>query len=81
MDKILLSSRQAGKIIRCNPQKVRDRIKAGIWTFGTRIPSRQTGKKSDDYEINRYKLANFLSISNEELERRLNEGDKKSENP
>lgn len=70
----ILSSTQAAKVIGCAPQKVRERLKIKRWTFGVWIPKKETGHKKDDYEVNKYQLADFLGISVEEVDRRLKGG-------
>lgn len=67
----ILSAAQTARVIGCDPHKVRERLKCGIWTFGKYIPAEKTGKKQDCYEINAYSLAEWLRISMEELEKRL----------
>ncbi len=39
----ILSAREAAKILGCDPQAVRERIRLGIWTFGECIPKSKTG--------------------------------------
>lgn len=67
----ILSARQAARVIGCAPQKVRERMKRGIWTFGTVVTAKQTGNKKNDYEINARKFSSWLGISMEELEEKL----------
>lgn len=67
----ILNAVQTARIIGCDPHKVRERLKCGIWTFGEYIPAERTGKKQDCYEINAYSLAGWLRISMEELEKRV----------
>lgn len=69
--KEILSAVQTARVIGCDPKKVRERLKNGIWTFGEYIPAERTGKKQDCYEVNAYGLAEWLRISTGELERRL----------
>ena len=69
----ILSANQAAKVIGCTPQKVRERLKRKIWTFGVYIPKSKTGFKQNNYDISKKELAEFLRISEEELEKRLAE--------
>lgn len=39
----ILNSSQAARVIGCGPQKVRERIKRGIWTFGTIVTAKEAG--------------------------------------
>ena len=58
--KEIISARAAAKIIGCPAEAVRQRIKAGIWTFGERIPKEKTGNKVDTYLISRKRLERYL---------------------
>lgn len=69
----IINSTQAAKVIGCGPQMVRERIKRGIWTFGSVVTAKQSGRMQNAYEINITKLANFLGISRKEIEQRLEE--------
>ena len=69
----ILNASQAAKVIGCNSQKVRVRLKRNIWTFGTVIYAKESGNKVDSYEINKGSLARFLGIDMEEIDRRLQE--------
>lgn len=69
--KQILNACQAARIIGCNPQIVRERIKRNIWTFGRFIPKEKTGKKLDSYEIVLNDLCRYLSISKEEAIERI----------
>lgn len=53
---------------------VRERIKRGIWTFGSVVTAKQSGNTQNSYEINIYALADWLHISVDEIERRIREG-------
>ena len=72
--KELLSANQAARVIGCGPQMVRERIKRGIWTFGTVVTGKESGNSQNTYEINKYKLAEWLGVSTEEVDRRLGMG-------
>ena len=67
----ILNASQAAKVIGCSAQRVRERLKRGIWNFGTVVKAKQSGKTQDSYEVNKYKLAKFLEIPVEEIDRRL----------
>lgn len=61
-----ISAKEAGKILGCNPQAVRERIRLGIWTFGECIPKSKTGNKSDTFIIYRRKLYKHMGMDFEE---------------
>lgn len=63
--KELISAKEAARIIGCDPQALRQRIKLGIWNFGERIPKEKTGKKCDTYLISRRKLYRYLGAEGE----------------
>lgn len=67
----ILNAVQTARVIGCCPQMVRERIKRGIWTFGNVVTAKQSGNTQNSYEINKRKFAEWLGISVEELERRL----------
>ena len=68
----ILNSSQAARVIGCGPQMVRERIKRGIWTFGSVVTRKESGNaQKNTYEINKHKLADFLGIPVEEVDRRL----------
>lgn len=67
----VLNAVQAAKVIGCGPQKVRERIKRGIWTWGTVVTAKEAGNLNNGYEVNLQELADWLHISREEVERRL----------
>ena len=68
----LLSANQAAKVIGCSPQKVRERLKRRIWTFGRHISKKDLGNEyKDEYNISINKLADFLGISREDVIKRL----------
>lgn len=69
--KQILSAAQAAKVIGCNPQMVRERIKRNIWTFGRFISKEKTGNKLDSYEIVFSDLCKYLSITKEEAMERM----------
>lgn len=70
--KDILSANQTARIIGCAPQMVRERIKRGIWTFGSVVTRKESGNaQKNTYEINKHKLADFLGIPVEEVDRRL----------
>lgn len=67
----ILNATQTAKVIGCGSQRVRERIKRGIWSFGTVVKAKQAGKRQDSYEINKQALADWLKIPVEEVDRRL----------
>lgn len=72
--KDILSANQTARIIGCAPQMVRERIKRGIWTFGTVVTAKEAGNTQNSYEINKRALAEWLKIPPEEVDRRLKGG-------
>lgn len=69
----VLSALQTARVIGCGSQKVRERIKRGIWTFGTVVTADQSGNVQNSYEINKRALAEWLKVPPEEIDRRLEE--------
>ena len=69
--KPILSASEAAVVIGCTPQKVWERLKRNIWTFGRVIPKAKTGQTQNSYEIIARDLAKYLSITDGELEERL----------
>lgn len=67
----ILSAAQTARVIGCAPQMVRERIKRGIWTFGSVVTAKQSGNVQSSYEIKKRDLADWLGISVEEVERRM----------
>ncbi|MEH2949013.1 hypothetical protein [Sporofaciens sp. JLR.KK001] len=67
----ILNAAQTARVIGCGPQKVRERIKRGIWTFGSVVTAKQSGNTENSYEINKGALAEWLKIPVEEVERRV----------
>lgn len=67
----ILSAAQTARVIGCAPQMVRERIKRGIWTFGSVVTAKQSGNVQSSYEIKKRDLADWLGISVEEVERRI----------
>lgn len=67
----ILNAAQTARVIGCAPQKVRERIKRGIWTFGSVVTAKQSGNIENSYEINKGNLAEWLRIPVEEVERRV----------
>lgn len=53
-----VSTEEAAKEIGCNPQYLRERIKAGDWDLGTCVKPR--GNKTCSYYVFRTKLDKFL---------------------
>lgn len=73
----ILSAAQTARVIGCAPQMVRERIKRGIWTFGSAVTAKQSGNVQSSYEIKKRDLADWLGISVEEVERRARVDDNK----
>ena len=73
----ILSAAQTARVIGCAPQMVRERIKRGIWTFGSVVTAKQSGNVQSSYEIKKRDLADWLGISVEEVERRVRGDDNK----
>ena len=70
--KDILTANQTARVIGCGPQRVRERIKRGIWAFGSVVTRKESGNaQKNTYEINKHKLADFLGIPVEEVDRRL----------
>ncbi len=67
----ILNAEETARVMHCGSQMVRERIKRGIWNFGTVVTAKQSGKRMNSYEINKVALADFLRISPEEIDRRL----------
>lgn len=67
----ILNAAQTARVIGCAPQKVRERIKRGIWTFGSVVTAKQSGNTENSYEINKKALAEWLGVPVEEVERRV----------
>lgn len=66
----ILNAAEAARAIGCCPQKVRERIKRGIWKFGSVVTASQSGNMENSYEINKRALAEWLRIPEAEVERR-----------
>jgi hypothetical protein len=54
--KDILTPPEVARILGCAPQKVREHIRRGIWTFGEAIPKKLIGKKKDEFNIYRSKF-------------------------
>ena len=67
----ILNAAQTARVIGCGQQKVRERIKRGIWTFGSVVTAKQSGNTENSYEINKQDLAEWLRVPGEEGERRV----------
>lgn len=55
---------QAAKILGkgTTPQKVRMRMRTGMWPIGDVIPKEKTGNKQDGFDIYRVRFENFFGI-------------------
>ena len=73
----ILSAAQTARVIGCAPQMVRERIKRGIWTFGSVVTAKQSGTLQCSYEVKKRDLADWLGISVDEVERRVRGDDNK----
>lgn len=62
----ILNVAQTARVIGCGPQKVRERIKREIWTFGSVVTAKQSGNTENSYGINKGALAEWLKIPVEE---------------
>lgn len=60
---------QAARILGCPQQKVRERMKRGIWDLGDYIPPGK-GRRIADYDIFKHKLEKFIGreLTTEEME-------------
>ena len=58
-EKLILNAQEAAKGLGCTPQKVRERMRRGIWDLGRALSPEQTGKSVWTYEIMRNKLEAF----------------------
>lgn len=62
MQKETMRVPEAAKLLGCNPEAVRRRIRLGIWKFGEVIPKEKTGNENDSFVIYRRKLYKHLGI-------------------
>lgn len=62
MQKETISTKDTAKLLGCNPEAVRQRIRVGVWKFGEVIPKGKTGKKTDSFVIYRRKLFKHLGM-------------------
>lgn len=69
--KDILTAAQAARVIGCTEQRVRERIKRNIWTFGKVVDAKANNATRRSYEIKITELAAFLGITREEVEKRL----------
>lgn len=68
----ILTAAQTARVIGCSPQRVRERIKRSIWSFGSVVTRKESGNvQKNTYEINKHQLAEWLGVSAEEVDRRL----------
>ena len=67
----ILNAAQTARAIGCGQQRVRERIKRGIWTFGSVVTAKQSGNTENSYEINKKALAEWLGVPVEEVEGRV----------
>ena len=57
----IISAAEAARILNCRPQKVRERIKAGRWTFGKAIPPAKPGGQIT-YDIYARRMYQFFGM-------------------
>lgn len=62
VQKETISTGEAARLLGCNPEAVRQRIRVGVWKFGEVIPKGKTGKKTDSFVIYRRKLFKHLGM-------------------
>lgn len=67
----IIDATKAAHVIGCSQQMVRERVKRGIWQIGQAVTGKEAGRKKIAYEIHKKKLAEFLGITLEEVDRRL----------
>lgn len=58
--KELLTAEEAAREIGCTGQKVRERMKRGLWDLGEVIEGEKLGRACNEYNIHRYKLERFI---------------------
>lgn len=68
----IINAAGIARIIRCDPIKVRHKMRAGEWTFGRVIPPPHKGGQYK-YEATITEVAKYVDITREEAERRLRE--------
>lgn len=61
----------AARILGCRPQKVRERMRLGLWDLGEIIPGKKIGKKSDEFNIYRTKFEKHIGrkLTDEDFEK------------
>lgn len=72
MSEILNTATKIAKVIRCDPQEVRHKMRTGVWKFGRVIRPDAKGRLYQ-YEATINEVAKYIDISREEAERRLAE--------
>ena len=60
MNSGILSAEQAAVLLRCPAQKVRERLKRGLWCFGRAYSPEETGLKQWTYEVYADQLESFM---------------------
>lgn len=59
--KEILTAAEAAREIGCTPQKVRERMKRGLWDLGDVIDKNKLGRvEKNEYNIHRLKLEKFI---------------------
>lgn len=72
----IIDAAKAAHVMGCSQQMVRERVKRGIWQIGQAVTGKESGRQKIAYEIHKKKLAEFLGITLEEVDRRLEEVNK-----
>lgn len=72
MSEILNTATKIAKVIRCDPQELRHKMRTGVWKFGRVIPPSGKGGMYR-YEATIGEVAKYIDISREEAERRAAE--------
>lgn len=79
MEKALMSTTEAAKILGVSSAMVRARMITGEWDLGTvLLPSRSTGRKNRRCYVSREKLYRFLGIQDKKEEEGKNEKKKRA---
>lgn len=59
--KEILTANEAAREIGCTSQKVRERMKRGLWDLGEVIDKNKLGRvEKNEYNIHRHKLEKFI---------------------
>ena len=67
--KEIFNAKEAAHYIGCGAQKVRERMKRGLWDLGEVIPNGKLGNKEKcEYNIYRYKLERHIGRKLDEVD-------------